>query len=66
MLSFLVGLLRSDYFGTQNIIEKVVNYLFVQDQRRFSLHICILIVVMFRLLQEKIHYFVYLYCCFSY
>ena len=38
-------------------MEKVVSCLFVFDQCKFLLHICILALVMFRLLQEKTKYF---------
>ena len=54
---FLVNQLRSDYFGNLSKMEKVVGYLFVIDQCQFLLHICILVGVMFRLLQGKIFYF---------
>ena len=50
---FLVNQLRSDCFDNLGKAEKVVNYLFVIDPCRFLIHICILVVVMFRLLQDK-------------
>ena len=53
MWMFLVNQLRSDCFDNLNKVGNVVNYLFVINQCRFLLHICILIVVMFRLLQDK-------------
>ena len=34
-------------------MEKVESYLFVSDQPQFLLHICILVLAMFHLLQEK-------------
>ena len=54
MWMFLVTQLRSDCFDNLDKKGNIVNYLFVIDQRRFLLHICILVVVMFRLLQDKI------------
>ena len=55
---FIVNLLRSDCFGNLDIVEKVVDYLFVTVLHQLLLHICILILVMFRLLQGKFLYFV--------
>ena len=49
MQSFLKGLFRC---GNLNLMVIKVSYLFVLDQRQFLLHICIQILVMFRLLQE--------------
>ena len=54
MWLFLVNQLRSDCFDNLNKTENVVNSLFRIDQCRFLLHVCILIVVMFRLLHDKI------------
>ena len=54
MWMFLVDQLLSDCFDNLNKAGNVVNYLFVIDQCRFLLHICILIVVKFRLLRDKI------------
>ena len=45
---FQVDQLRSGYFGSLNKVESVVGYLSVIVQRRFLLHICILVGVMFR------------------
>ena len=56
-LMFLVDQLRSDYFNKLSKVEKVVGYLFAIDQYQFLLRICILVGVMFRLLQGKILYF---------
>ena len=53
MWMFLVNQLRSDCFDNLDNAGNVVNYLVVIDQCRFLLHICILVVVMFRLLQDK-------------
>ena len=58
MWMFLVNQLRSDCFDNLNKVENVVNYLFVIDPCRFLLHICILIVALFRLLKDKIYSFV--------
>ena len=54
---FLVDQLRSDYFGNLSKVGNVVGYLFVIGQCQFLLHICILVGVMFCLLQGKILYF---------
>ena len=54
---FLVGQLRSDYFGNLSKVENVVGYLFVIGQCQLILHICIVVGVIFRLLQGKILYF---------
>ena len=54
MWMFLVNQLRSDCFDNLDKAGRVVDYLFVVDQCRFLLHISILVVVMFRLLQDKI------------
>ena len=51
---------KSLSFGNLNIMESVVDCLFVHAQRQFLLHICILIVVMFLLLQEKNFFVVFL------
>ena len=45
--------LHSDYFGNLNRVENVVDYLFVNDQSQFLLHICILIGLVFHLLRDK-------------
>ena len=54
---FLVDQLRSDYFGKLSKVGNDVGYLFVIVQSQFLLHVCILVGVMFRLLQSKILYF---------
>ena len=54
---FLVDQLRSDYFDNLSKVGNVVGYLSVIDQYQFLLHICILVGVIFRLLQGKILYF---------
>ena len=54
---FQVDQLRSDYFGNLSKVGSVVGYLFVIVQCQFLLHICILVGVMFRLLQGKVLYF---------
>ena len=54
---FQVDQLRSDYFGNLSKVGSVVGYLFVIVQCQFLLHICILVGVMFRLLQGKIYIF---------
>ena len=51
---FLVILLRSDCLGNLDIVEKVVDYLFVIVLHQFLLQLCIVILVMFRLLQGKV------------
>ena len=51
---FQVDQFRSDYFGNLSKVGNVVGYLFVIVQCQFLLHICILVGVMFRLLQGKI------------
>ena len=58
MLIFLINLFRNDYFDDLGIVENVVEYLFVIGLHQFLLHICIVILVMFHLLQGKILYFV--------
>ena len=50
----VISLLHGEYFGNLDITKSVVNYLFVNDQRQLLLHICILIVVMFRHSQENL------------
>ena len=55
---FLVNLLRNDCFGNLDIVENVVDYSFVIVLHQFLLHICIVILVMFHLLQGKILLFV--------
>ena len=55
---FQVNQLRSDYLGNLSKVGNVVDCLSVIDQFQFLLHICILIGVMFHLLQDKIYYFV--------
>ena len=52
----LVDELRSDYFGNLSKVENVLGYLFVIGQSQFLLHICILVGVMFHLMQGKILY----------
>ena len=54
---FLVNLLRSGCFGNLDIAESVVNYFFMVFQYQFLLHICIVILVMFRLLQGNFFIF---------
>ena len=49
----LVDQLHSDYSGNLSRVEKAVDYLFVIDQCQSLLHICILVGVMFHLLQDK-------------
>ena len=51
---FQVNQLRSDYFGNLSKVGNVVDCLSVIDQCQFLLHICILIGVIFQLLQDKI------------
>ena len=53
---YLINQLHSDYFGNLGRVENVVDYLFVIDQCQFLLPICILIGVMFHLLQDRILY----------
>ena len=55
---FLVNLLRNDCFGNLDIVENVLDYSFVIVLHQFLLHICIVILVMFHLLQGKILLFV--------
>ena len=55
---FLVNLLCSGCFGNLDIVENVVDYLFVIVLHQFLLHICILILVMFCLLVGKFLSFV--------
>ena len=50
----LVTQLRSDYSGNLSRVFNVVDYLFVIDQYQFLLHICILVGVIFHILQDKI------------
>ena len=59
---FLVD--RSDYFGNLSKVGNVVGYLFVFGQGQFLLHICILVGVMFHLLQGKILFFFGISLCF--
>ena len=54
----LVNLLRSDCFGKLDIVENVVDNLFVVVLNQFLLHICLIILVMISLLKVKILYFV--------
>ena len=54
MWMFLIDLLPSGYFENLN----VVSYLFVTDLYRFLLLVCILILVIFHFLQDRIYYFV--------
>ena len=54
---FQVDQLRSGYFGNLSKVGSVGDYLFVIVQCEFLLHICILVGVMFRVLQGKILYF---------
>ena len=54
---FQVDQLRSGYFGNLSKVGSVGDYLFVIVQCQFLLLICILVGVMFRLLQGKILYF---------
>ena len=49
-----VNQLHSDYSGNLSRVENAVDYLFVINQCQFLLHICILVGVMFHLLQGKI------------
>ena len=51
---FLVNQLHSDYFDNLNRMENVVDCLFVIDLCQFLLHIYILIVLRFHLLQGRI------------
>ena len=55
---YLANHLHSGYFDIPNIVEIVVDRLFVIDLRQFLQHIYILIVVRFHLLQERFQYFV--------
>ena len=57
---FLVNLLHSDCFGNLDIVKNV-DYLFVIVLDQFLLHICIVILLIFRLLQE----FVFIICGIS-
>ena len=50
----LVNQIRSDYSGNLSRVDNVADYLSVIDQYQFLLHICILVGVMFHLLQDKI------------
>ena len=53
-MSFLKGLLHNDCFGNLNMMESIVTYLLVFDQRQlFLLHNCILVLVIIHLVQEK-------------
>ena len=54
MWMFLVNQLRNDCFDNLHNAGNLVIYLIVIDQYRFVMHIYILIVVMVRLLQDKI------------
>ena len=54
MWMFLIDLLHSGYFDNLNRVENVVSYLFVTDLYQFLLRICILILVMFHFLQDRI------------
>ena len=55
---FLVNLLRSDCFDNLDRKRNVVDYLFVLVLHQFFLHICIVILVIFHLLQGKLLSFV--------
>ena len=52
-MSFLKGLLHNDCFGNLNMMESIVTYLLVFDQRQFLLHNCILVLVIIHLVQVK-------------
>ena len=54
MWMFLIDLHHSGYFDNLNRVGNVVSYLFVTDLYQFLLRICILIVVMFHFLQDRI------------
>ena len=53
-----MNLLRSDCLGNLDIVENLLDYLFVIVLHQFLLHNCMVILVMFRRLQGKILYFV--------
>ena len=55
---YLVDQLRSGCFDHLKTVENVVDCLFVVGLFQFLLHICILIVVKFHLLQENFFCFV--------
>ena len=54
MWMFLLDLLHSDYFENLNRVGNVVSYLFVTDLYQFLLLICLLILVMFHFLHDRI------------
>ena len=54
MSSYLVNQLHSDCFDNLNMVETFVNCLIVIGLCLFLMQICILIVVNFHLLQERI------------
>ena len=53
-VDFPSNVLRNDCFDNLDIVENVVDYLFVIDLYQFLLHIFIVTLVMFHLLQGKI------------
>ena len=66
MLIFLLNQLRNNCFDNLDIVESVIDYLFVIGLHQFLLHICIFILVMFRFLQGNFFYILwYFNCCFS-
>ena len=54
MWMLLIDLLHSDYIDNLNRVGSVVSYLFVTDLYQFLLRICILILVMFLFLLDRI------------
>ena len=59
MCLFLINLLHNDCFDSLNLVAKVLSCLFVFYWSQFLVRIYNLIVVMFRLLQKRIVFFVF-------